>query len=158
MDRSAENSTCAPVDSLSLMEASLTLDSDGSRIAHARRLAADFLAKVRDALGVPVMTATVEIVQLIVSELVTNARKYAPGPAVLRLQVTDSVLRIELWDSSPTLPAARAANPARIGQHGLEIVTALAQYVTVEAAPLGKCVTAGVDLGKAWRRRPEAGR
>ncbi|MET9896236.1 ATP-binding protein [Streptomyces sp. NPDC006465] len=131
------------------LEASLALDGDGSRIAHARHLAASFLAKVRDHYGIPVATATVEIVQLIVSELVTNARKYAPGPALLHLRVTGTVLRVELWDSNPVTPTAKAPNPERIGQHGLEIVAALARTLTVEKTPVGKRITADITLTTA---------
>lgn len=131
------------------LETSLELDGDGSRIAQARHLAAAFLSKVKDPQGIPVVTAVVEVVQLIVSELVTNARKHAPGPARLRLRVMGAVLRVELWDSSPVLPCAKAADPARIGQHGLEIVTALAQTLTIEQTPVGKRITADIPLGAA---------
>ncbi|MFE1290241.1 ATP-binding protein [Streptomyces sp. NPDC058751] len=131
------------------MEASLALDVDGSRISQARRLAASFLTTMRDTHGVPVADPAVEIVQLIVSELVTNARKYAPGPALLRLRITGNALRIELWDSNPVPPAVRAPDPRRIGQHGLEIVTALARNVTTEATAAGKRVIATVALDGA---------
>lgn len=138
--RGAEDETA------SLLETSLALDSDGSRIAQARHMAAAFLTKVRDDHGIPVVTATVEIVQLIVSELVTNARKYAPGPALLHLRVTSAVVRVELWDSNPAVSAAQALDPERVGQHGLEIVRALAQTVIVEQTPLGKRITADIAL------------
>ncbi|MGC4985882.1 ATP-binding protein [Streptomyces sp. DT193] len=148
MDQSADEGG-GELSGPSLMEASLALNSDGSRVAQARHLAAAFLDKVRHTQGVPVVTATVEIVQLIVSELVTNARKYAPGPALLRLRVADSVLQVELWDSNPALPAAEAPDPERIGRHGLEIVTALAQSLTVETTPVGKRVIVHVVLAGA---------
>ena len=111
-------------------------------------MAADFLAVVRDTRGVPVTTDTVEVVQLVVSELVTNARRHAPGPARLRLQVVDGVLRIELSDGSSVLPTARAIDPDRVGQHGLEIVTALAQCLTVERTATGKRLTADLPLAR----------
>ncbi|MET8038661.1 ATP-binding protein [Streptomyces sp. NPDC005345] len=111
MDQPPEEGYDGQVGAPSALEASLALDGDGSRIAHARRLAADFLTLVRDAHGIPVLTATVEIVQLIVSELVTNARKHAPRPALLNLRVTDGALHIELWDSNPVLPAPKAPDP-----------------------------------------------
>ncbi|MEU6277770.1 ATP-binding protein [Streptomyces populi] len=116
------------------LEASFTLDCDDSRIFQARRLAIRFLTKTRDQYGVPVAAAAIEIVQLIVSELITNARKYAPRPALLHLRILGAVLRVEVGDSSPVAPAAREADPQRTGQHGLEIVTALALAVTVETA------------------------
>ncbi|MER5882111.1 ATP-binding protein [Streptomyces sp. NPDC001910] len=131
------------------LEASLALDGDGARIAHARHLAVDFLAKIRDHAGVCVATTAVEVVQLIVSELVTNTGKYAPGPALLHLRVTGALLTVELWDSSPVVPVAKAADPSRIGQHGLEIVAALAQAVRVEQTALGKRISADIALDTA---------
>ncbi|MFD6298287.1 ATP-binding protein [Streptomyces sp. NPDC060235] len=128
------------------LETSLALDGDGSVIAQARHVAATFLAKVHDDAGIPVATATVEIAQLIISELVTNARKYAPGPALLRLRVVDGGPQIHLSDGNPIPPAPKPADPGRIGQHGLEIVAALAQYLSVQATTAGKCVTAIVTL------------
>ncbi|MFJ8802798.1 ATP-binding protein [Streptomyces sp. NPDC102487] len=129
-----------------MLEASLALDGDGARIAEARQLAASFLEAVGDFNGVSVIADTVEIAQLVVSELVTNARKYAPGPALLQLRVVDTVLQVDLWDSNPMLPAAKGADPTRIGQHGLEIVKALAQNVSVEAAKGGKHVIATISI------------
>ncbi|MGW6212378.1 ATP-binding protein [Streptomyces sp. NPDC055109] len=128
------------------LEATLSLDGDSSRIAQARHVATAFLVKARDEAGIPVAQATVEIVQLIVSELVTNARKYAPGPALLKLHIHGTVLTFELWDSSPVVPAAKAPNPERIGQHGLEIVAALAQTLTVESTVVGKRITVDISL------------
>ncbi|MGW6492718.1 ATP-binding protein [Streptomyces sp. NPDC055056] len=128
------------------LETTLSLDGDSSRIAQARHVATAFLVKARDQAGIPVAQATVEIVQLIVSELVTNARKYAPGPALLKLHIRGTVLTIELWDSSPIVPAAKAPNPERIGQHGLEIVAALAQTLTAESTVVGKRITVNISL------------
>ncbi|MFI1441681.1 ATP-binding protein [Streptomyces fructofermentans] len=149
MDGSSEDGDGGLCDALPL-EAALALDGEGSRIAQARHLAVAFLGKVKDCLNIPVATATVEIVQLIVSELVTNARKYAPGPALLQLRVVAGpVLQVELWDSNPVAPVAKALDPRRIGQHGLEIVTALARTVTVEQTPVGKRIIAAVPLDGA---------
>ncbi|MFF0190816.1 ATP-binding protein [Streptomyces sp. NPDC005244] len=131
------------------MEASLALDDDGSRITQARHLVAAFLGKAREHGGLPVAAATVEIAQLIVSELVTNARKYAPGPALLHLRIRGPMLRVELWDSNPVIPSPHAPDPERIGRHGLEIVTALAHAVTTESTALGKRITADLALNPA---------
>ncbi|MFJ7965489.1 ATP-binding protein [Streptomyces sp. NPDC096324] len=146
MDRSPESISGGQPGVPALAEVAVALDSDGSRIAHARDLAVAFLDKAGHAHGIPVVTATVEIVQLIVSELVTNARKYAPGPALLHLRIVGTTLQVGLWDSSPVLPVAKSPDPKRIGQHGLEIVAALAQSLTVEPTPVGKRVTAHVAL------------
>ncbi|MFD8421782.1 ATP-binding protein [Streptomyces sp. NPDC059466] len=130
------------------LEVSLALEAGGSRIAQARHLAAAFLATVADG-GIAVAADTVQIVQLIVSELVTNARKYAPGPALLHLRVTGPVLQVELQDSNPAAPTAKAPDPTRVGQHGLEIVAAFARTLTVEQTSAGKRITADVVLHPA---------
>ncbi|MFE2297052.1 ATP-binding protein [Streptomyces sp. NPDC059445] len=149
MGHSSEDTEGDQVAAPSPMRASLPLDVDGTRIAQARHLAVSFLSTVREVHSIPVADSTVEIVQLIVSELVTNARKYAPGPALLEMQVASNALRIELWDSNPQPPAVKAPDPRRIGQHGLEIVTALAKTVTVDATPPGKRIIATVMLNTA---------
>ncbi len=84
--------------------------------------------------------------QLVVSELVTNASKYAPGPCVLDLEIRGPFLEITSWDSDATLPMARAAEPGRIGQHGLEIVFALCDGFDVRREPVGKRITATLAL------------
>ncbi|MFF0191269.1 ATP-binding protein [Streptomyces sp. NPDC005244] len=128
------------------LEASLALSEDSSSIAQARRFATTFLTTAGSNGTVATTADTVQIIQLIVSELVTNARKHAPGPAVLHLRITGTVVQVELHDSSPVLPVAHAHDPRRIGQHGLEIVAALASTVTVERLVTGKRVIAEVAL------------
>lgn len=86
--------------------------------------------------------------QLVVSELVTNARKYAPGPCLLlTLEVEEGAVQVSVWDSSTTLPSVLAADPERIGQHGLEIVMAVCQSFEIHREPVGKRVVATITLG-----------
>ncbi|MFF0191243.1 ATP-binding protein [Streptomyces sp. NPDC005244] len=134
---------------VSPLEAALALNGDGSRIAQARHLVAVFLGRAEDHCGIPIAAATVEIAQLIVSELVTNARKYAPGPALLQLRIRGPMLRIELTDSNPAIPTPHAPDAERIGWHGMEIVAALAHTVTMERTPAGKRITAHLELSPA---------
>lgn len=128
------------------LRASYALDDDGAWIARARRLAAAFLRRVRAEDGLPVSTRELEITQLVVGELVTNARKYAPGPVGLDLCVLGDALEVVVRDGSPALPVARAADPDRVGQHGLEIVMALVQRLDVRRERAGKSVTARIPL------------
>lgn len=53
-------------------------------------------------------------VRLVVSELITNAARHAPGPGRLDIQEADSgrAVRITVWDTSPATPQPRPANPA----------------------------------------------
>ncbi|MFC7891749.1 ATP-binding protein [Streptomyces sp. NPDC057381] len=85
-------------------------------IAAARR----FLTDVQAVHGIPVSDRAMGTVPLAVSELVTNAYKYAPGPCLLDLEVSESTVQISVWDTAPTLPAACPEDPDRVGQHGLE--------------------------------------
>ncbi|MDO0925286.1 ATP-binding protein [Streptomyces sp. TG1A-8] len=122
------------------------LDGEGTPIAEARHLAAGFLARVRTEHALPVSARAMDFTQLVVSELVTNARKYAPGPVLLELRVTGDVVEVAVWDSDPVLPVARAADPGRVGQHGLEIVMAVSQYFEARRERVGKRVTARIAL------------
>ncbi|MEU6587851.1 ATP-binding protein [Streptomyces sp. NPDC046881] len=138
---------------------SAALDGDGTCIAEARHLAAGFLTRLRADHGILVPSRAMDLTQLVVSELVTNARKYAPGPVLLDLRVTDEVIEVAVWDSDPVLPVARAADPGRVGQHGLEIVMAVVQGFEAQREPVGKRITARIALfddphGSTARRRP----
>ncbi|MFJ4621144.1 ATP-binding protein [Streptomyces sp. NPDC088812] len=122
------------------------LEGGGACIAVGRDLAADFLTRARAVHGVPVTARTVDLTQLVVSELVTNARKYAPGPVLLEVRVAEGVVEVNVWDSDPVLPVARAADPGRVGQHGLEIVLAVVREFDARREPVGKRVTARIAL------------
>jgi anti-sigma regulatory factor (Ser/Thr protein kinase) len=128
------------------LHTAIALDGDFSCIAEARQFAGSFLVRIQDDHGVPISSRAMEMTRLVVSELVTNARKYAPGPALLELRVADARVEVTVWDSDPALPVARAAEPGRIGQHGLEIVVAVAQSFEARREPVGKRITATIAL------------
>ncbi|ANW21810.1 ATP-binding protein [Streptomyces clavuligerus] len=118
-----------------------------SSIADARRFTGDFLRRTRARPGVAVPADAVRTAQLVVSELVTNACKYAPGPCLLELEVSRGVLEITVRDASPALPVVGAAGgPERIGRHGLEIVLALSESFEARREPVGKRVLARLAL------------
>ncbi|MFE3034777.1 ATP-binding protein [Streptomyces canus] len=127
-------------------EVTVALDGADGCIADARALTSKFLTRVQGEYGLPVSARTMDLGQLVVSELVTNALKYAPGPVLLHLRIADGMLEIEVWDTDPTLPLARAADAGRVGQHGLEIVMAVVQGIEARREPVGKCVTARLTL------------
>jgi anti-sigma regulatory factor (Ser/Thr protein kinase) len=122
-------------------------DGHTSSIAEARSLTAGFLERARTEHGVTVSVQTDADSRLIVSELVTNAFKYAPGPSALNLEIRGAALEITVWDTNTALPIARAAEPGRIGQHGLEIVFALCDGFDVRREPVGKRITVTMALG-----------
>ncbi|GHH45668.1 ATP-binding protein [Streptomyces candidus] len=115
-------------------------------IAEARALVRDFLTSVQAVHGLPVSGRAMGMVQLAVSELVTNARKYAPGPCLLTLEIEDGAVQVSVWDSSTALPLVLPADPARVGQHGLEIVMALCRTFTIQREPVGKRVSVSIVL------------
>ncbi|MGW6536476.1 ATP-binding protein [Streptomyces sp. NPDC055051] len=125
---------------------SASLECDGASVARARQLAAAFLVTARSVEGMPVAPAAVELVQLVLSELVTNALKYAPGPIVMELCIVGEQVEIVVWDSEPALPAVRAADAGRVGGHGLEIVVKVAASFDVRREAVGKRITVRLPL------------
>lgn len=115
-------------------------------IGVARDLAGAFLADAQALHGLAVSERASGAVELVVSELVTNARKYAPGPCLLTLEITGGVVEVTVWDSSPTLPVLMGPDPTRIGRHGLEIVMALGQSLSLHREPVGKRITTVIPL------------
>ncbi|PWI05081.1 ATP-binding protein [Streptomyces sp. NWU339] len=128
-----------------LLSASAAFDGS-EEIARARDLARSFLTDLRAVHGRPVSGRAMAMVQLVVSELVANARKYAPGPCLLTLQAQDGAVLVSVWDSSTTLPSIPAPDPGRIGQHGLEIVMAVSQSFAILREPVSKRITAAMVL------------
>ncbi|MEV6962772.1 ATP-binding protein [Streptomyces sp. NPDC051207] len=128
------------------IQTTVALEGDGTDIAQARHLAARFLTRVQAEHGLPVSQRAVDLTQLVVSELVTNARKYAPGPVLMDLRIAGDMVEVVVWDCDPVLPVARAADAGRVGQHGLEIVMAVAQGFEVQREPVGKRITARIAL------------
>ncbi|MER5885483.1 SpoIIE family protein phosphatase [Streptomyces sp. NPDC001941] len=84
-------------------------------------------------------------VELLVSEVVTNAVRYAERPVTLRLLRTD-VLRCEVGDDSPQLPRQRRARETDEGGRGLFLVNRLARRWGATRLSTGKVVWFEVGL------------
>ncbi|MEU0041309.1 ATP-binding protein [Streptomyces sp. NPDC006333] len=115
-------------------------------IGETRDAARNFVESLQAVHGFPVSQRAVGVVQLVVSELVTNAHKYAPGPCLLTLEVSEGAVAVTVWDSSTALPLILPPDPARVGQHGLEIVMAVCRSFEVHREPVGKRIRAAVTL------------
>ncbi|WP_236059729.1 ATP-binding protein [Actinacidiphila acididurans] len=126
--------------------AGMALDGESTSIAAARAFTARFLAQAAAEYGVTAGRQALADAQLVVSELVTNSVKYAPGPCAVRLEITGGRLEVTVWDTGTSLPEPRPPEPGRVGQHGLEIVLALCEDVEVRSAPVGKRITARAVL------------
>ncbi|MGW2282115.1 ATP-binding protein [Streptomyces sp. NPDC001770] len=109
--------------------------------SHARRATAAFLHRTRTALT----PDRHDDVLLIVSELVTNAVRHAPGPSALTLTTTAGALDIAVTDCSCVVPATRAPDLTDgTGGMGLHIAEDLGARVFTEPFPDGKCVHAAL--------------
>ncbi|MFG1807468.1 ATP-binding protein [Streptomyces sp. NPDC049040] len=124
---------------------SAAIDSS-QEIAAARGISRDFLTTLQTAHGLPVSQRLIDVAQLVVSELVTNAGKYAPGPCLLTLEIREGAVEVTVWDSCTTLPAVLPPDPARVGQHGLEVVMAVSRSFEVHREPVGKRIKAAIVL------------
>ncbi|MGW0495240.1 ATP-binding protein [Streptomyces sp. NPDC003007] len=117
-------------------------------IAEARSFAALFLEQLRTEWCAHIDERVDGAVLLVVSELVTNADRHSNGPYILELVGTDTTVTVSVYDSSSALPRVFPRDPKRIGRHGLEIVHALAEQVSVERVPVGKRVRAVLPLAE----------
>ncbi|MFI8266621.1 ATP-binding protein [Streptomyces sp. NPDC085665] len=126
---------------------SLTVEFEGSEpIAEARRLIRSFLTAAHTVHGVSVSERALALAELVVTELVTNTRKYAPGPSLLILEIDGGCVHVAVWDSNTALPAILPPDPTRVGQHGLEIITAFVQTFRIDREPVGNRITAAIPL------------
>ncbi|MEU8550792.1 SpoIIE family protein phosphatase [Streptomyces roseoverticillatus] len=108
------------------------LDPRPQTARQARRLARRALTRW----GLEELTDAVE---LLVSEVITNAVRYAERPITLRLLRTD-VLRCEVGDDVPQLPRLRQARPSDEGGRGLYLVNRLARRWGATRLSTGKVV------------------
>lgn len=87
-------------------------------------------------------------VQLVASELVTNALVHAGTVAGLELELLENSIVVRVWDGSKVRPFVVAAPDLDTGGRGMRIVDALAMEWGVTAGPDGgKCVWASFNIG-----------
>ncbi|WTQ39248.1 serine/threonine-protein phosphatase [Actinacidiphila glaucinigra] len=108
------------------------LEPESQTPGRARRLARQVLLRWE-------LHDLISVTELMVSEVVTNAVRYAERPISLRLLRTD-VLRCEVGDDAPTLPRLSRAQPEDEGGRGLYLVNRMAQRWGVTRLPTGKVV------------------
>ncbi|WP_345616920.1 SpoIIE family protein phosphatase [Streptomyces ziwulingensis] len=115
------------------------LEPEDAAPGRARRLARRALVRW----GLEELTDSVE---LLVSEVVTNAVRYASRPVTLRLLRTD-VLRCEVGDDVPQLPRLRQARATDEGGRGLYLVNRLARRWGATRLSTGKVVWFELNSG-----------
>ncbi|MFF8512980.1 ATP-binding protein [Streptomyces sp. NPDC015492] len=114
--------------------------------------------QVREAIAawpaVPAASEAAHTAELVVSELVTNAVRYAGHqPISVVTQLSDAVLRVEVSDASPTLPTAALPDEDSEGGRGLFLVGVLADRFGTEPTGSGKCCWAEIDVAGAFPTR-----
>ncbi|WP_187645786.1 HAD-IA family hydrolase [Streptomyces sp. TRM49041] len=112
--------------------------ADPPEVARVRRLVTEQLAEW----GLEELSFTTE---LVASELVTNAIRYARPPLTLRL-IRDSELMCEVSDASSTTPHMKRSRAFDEGGRGLLLVAQLTRRWGTRYAPGGKTVWAEQDL------------
>src|SRR4051794_12408874 len=103
------------------------VDRTADAVPRARKLAADAISTSDASLA--------EDVELVVTELVTNALLHGTPPVVLRISPADARVRIEVEDSGREMPMRMRENVEAMTGRGLSLVARLASAWGVE--PLG---------------------
>jgi anti-sigma regulatory factor (Ser/Thr protein kinase) len=90
--------------------------------------------------------------QLVVSELVTNAIRYADPPVAVEIEAGEQAVTIAVGDGSPGRPRAKAPDLEAEGGRGLLMIDLLAADSGIRPQPPGKTIWASLA-----RPAPESG-
>lgn len=126
-----------------------TLAPEPESVARARDL-------VRKTLGSWGLAGLVDVTELLVSELVTNALRHAEGPIRLRL-VRDRTLFCEVFDLAQALPLLRHASSTDESGRGLHLVSQLAKRWGSRRTGAGKIVWFEQSLPRGYPGREANG-
>lgn len=101
----------------------LTLDATGDPIRRGRAFA------VRAARDLGAGPRALAVVELLASELITNAVKFGGDDGVVRVRVgaDGALLRLEVSDGNHAAPVVDADRPAHLGGHGMKLVQTLCE-------------------------------
>ena len=121
--------------------AEFTLPGGPESIGAAREHARRFLLGADPAPS----AATVRDAVLAISEMVTNAVRYAPGACTLAIHLDERRIDIRVTDTSRTVPEARTARYDGSGGFGLHLLRALAGRVETVLHADGKTVSICLD-------------
>jgi anti-sigma regulatory factor (Ser/Thr protein kinase) len=83
----------------------------------------------------------VETVELLTSEVITNALIHAQSAPELSVRVRPPVVRVEVVDGSPIIPIRRSIDAEALSGRGMAIVDSLAsEWGVTDLSPDGKTV------------------
>lgn len=120
----------------------VTLGATTSAAREARRFVRGALSQVDGSL--------LDSVELLVSELVTNAVIHASTAPRLAVRLSPTTVRVEVHDDDPRLPAPLPPDDTRVGGRGLFIVDQVATRWAAEPSPSGGKVV-WFELARAAR-------
>jgi anti-sigma regulatory factor (Ser/Thr protein kinase) len=101
------------------------------------------------------MTGLVEDVELVVSELATNAVVHAGSPFTVTLGASEETVLLEVLDRAHTSPTLVATHTLEASGRGIAIVQALSRdWGVSELSSGGKSVWAVFDIDSALVREP----
>lgn len=109
----------------------VSLSSDGASVGAGRRAVGNELAHRG------IAPEVIETVELMASELLTNAVLHTRGGVSLVVTVIDQLIRVEVTDDSSGRPVLRHPPADSTSGRGMEIVDALASQWGVDALPAG---------------------
>lgn len=102
---------------------------------------------VRLRLGEHMPAYPADEVELVVSELVTNALRYAQPPFRVRLRAFDQTLRVEVEDGTQAPPVRVVARIFAVRGRGIALVNVLSRdWGVITRTPSGKSVWAEFDV------------
>ncbi|MDW8806706.1 ATP-binding protein [Streptomyces scabiei] len=117
--------------------------SYGFLIPHDPRAASVVRAGLRALLRATRLGCVADTVELLASELVTNAYRHSPTDAYVNVERTPETLTVSVWEHGPGTPASgdvrQPSGDAESGR-GLGIVEACADEWGVREYPYGKAV------------------
>lgn len=118
--------------------AELELPPEPASVARARSF-------VRDVVAARSTSVTYEL-ELLASELATNAVVHAKTPFIVRVGCSDGTIRLEVEDAGSTFPWRERHGPTvPVGRRGLLVVERIASRWGVRAESAGKVVWAEID-------------
>ncbi|MFF3215447.1 ATP-binding protein [Streptomyces sp. NPDC002886] len=130
-------------------EGSTRRRSSSATAATAPRSAAEAREEVGALLqhaGIALDSVTAADALLVTSELVTNAIRHGGGLTAFRTEITGEALRVDVSDTSPHTPTARAAAPEQPGGFGWPLIQRLAAHVDIHSHSRGKTITTVLRL------------
>lgn len=99
------------------------------------------------------------VVELLTTEMVSNVVMHVGEPFELRMRFDGEMIRVEVADTSPSLPYQTDAGPDAVSGRGFSIVRKLSRRCGVDSRTEGKVVWFEVDAFRQFSNSaPGAGR